>query len=178
MFGDMFGDCVLSGLMCCPKQAAQLNELHQLLQRLAGVGIADARERWLGRRKGNALIKLSDHEQLECSQRFVECLFEIVSRDTPTDTPVAAARAAQSAPGSAVLPASSPAHPYCGSPAAARAAGRERRASGRPDEATSSSARAKGTRVAAAKKRKRSGTGASAGMLVWCWEAHDSPCYQ
>ena len=98
--------------------------------------------------------------------------------------PPAAARAAQSAPGSAVLPASSPAHPDCGSPAAARAAGREQRASGRPDEATRSSARVTGTRAAAADdtlrsergaagdKRKRSDgppsdTGVFAGMLEW-----------
>ena len=110
---------------------------------------------------------------------------------TAQQPPPAAARVAQSAPCSAVLPASSPAHPDCGSPAAARAAGCEHRASGRPDEATRS-ARAKGTRVAAVddtarnergaagKKRPRSdgtpsNTGVFAGMLVWCCEAHGLP---
>jgi len=82
----LHGDCVISGLLCCPKQAAQLNELHQLLQRLAGVGIADARKRWLGVRKGNVLIRASDHVQLECLQSFVTSLFGHLSRETPVDT--------------------------------------------------------------------------------------------
>lgn len=82
----MYGDCVINSLVCAPKQGVMLNELEQLLDRMAGVGVADRRERRFGDRLGTVLIKKADHDQLECAKNIVAKLFEVLSPSEPMDT--------------------------------------------------------------------------------------------